>query len=93
MQRDFPWHIGIVATLAYDAAEDRGLTALPAAHLFDYSVTKIGFRRGAFLRSYMYEFIELFAPHLTHEVVDAAIAASTREEFDKLFERTKLPEH
>ena len=85
--------VGIVATLAYDPAEDHDLVALPASHLFDYSVTKIGFRRGAFLRSYMYEFIELFAPHLTHEVVDAAIAASTREEFDKLFERTKLPEH
>ena len=85
--------VGIVATLAYDPVEDHDLVALPASHLFDYSVTKIGFRRGAFLRNYMYDFIELFAPHLTREVVDAAIGAATKEEFDRLFDRVKLPEH
>lgn len=85
--------VGIVATLAYDAEEDRGLTALPASHLFDYSVTKIGFRRGTFLRGYMYEFIERFAPHLTRDVVERAVATTDREEFDRLFEGLVLPEH
>ena len=85
--------VGIIATLAYDAEEDRGLTALPASHLFDYSVTKIGFRRGTFLRGYMYEFIERFAPHLTRDVVERAVATTDREEFDRLFEGLVLPEH
>jgi LysR family cys regulon transcriptional activator len=85
--------VGIIATLAYNERDDSGLRALNASHLFDYSVTKIGFRRGAFLRSYMYDFIRLFAPHLTREIVDRAIAATTREEFDRLFDDDALPEH
>ena len=85
--------VGIVATLAFDASEDAGLNALPANHLFDYSVTKIGFRRGSLLRTYMYDFIELFAPHLTREVVDLAIAAPSREDLDRLFDEASLPEH
>lgn len=85
--------VGIVASLAYDPATDHGLTALSAAHLFDYSVTKIGFRRGSFLRTYMYDFLHLFAPHLTREVVDAAISAVSRDELEAMFDERQLPEH
>jgi len=85
--------VGIVASLAYEATVDSELTALSAAHLFDYSVTKIGFRRGTFLRTYMYDFINYFAPHLTREVVDRAMAATSREDFDRLFDESLLPEH
>ena len=38
----------------------------------------IGFRRGTFLRGYMYEFMQLFAPHLTKERVVAAFEALAR---------------
>jgi LysR family transcriptional regulator, cys regulon transcriptional activator len=85
--------VGIIATLAFDEFEDQGLRALSANHLFDYSVAKIGFRRGAFLRAYMYEFIELFAPHLTRDVVDQAMVTRRKDEFDRLFDEGKLPEH
>ena len=85
--------VGIVATLAFDPIEDAGLVALGAAHLFDYSVTKIGFRRGAFLREYMYDFIQYFAPHMTRLEVDRAVATTRKDEFEKLFDETKLPEH
>ena len=66
--------VGIVAALAYDPSQDADLVALDASHLFADSVTKIGFSRGTFLRRYMYDLIELFAPHLTRELVDAAAA-------------------
>ena len=85
--------VGIVATLAYNTEDDAGLRALDATHLFDYSVTKIGFRRGTFLRSYMYDFIRLFAPHLTRELVDRAVAAATKDELERLFNEAGLPEH
>jgi LysR family transcriptional regulator, cys regulon transcriptional activator len=85
--------VGIAATLAFDPAQDTGLRALDASHLFRYSVTKIGFRRGALLRGYMYDFLHEFAPHLTREVVDRAIATRQREELDKLFDVASLPEH
>ena len=47
---------------------------LDAAHLFESSTTRIGVRRNAWLRGYVYAFIELFAPHLSRHVVDAALA-------------------
>jgi LysR family cys regulon transcriptional activator len=85
--------VGIVATLAFDPQNDVGLTALNADHLFDYSVTKIGFRRGTYLRGYMYDFIQLFAPHLTRELIDEAAAATSRTAFDELFDEALLPQH
>jgi LysR family transcriptional regulator, cys regulon transcriptional activator len=74
--------IGIVATMAHDAKEDSDLVALDASHLFSYSTTHIGFRRGTFLRGYMYDFIESFAAHLTRDVVNRAAMTHTREERD-----------
>ncbi|HJV25208.1 MAG TPA: HTH-type transcriptional regulator CysB [Aromatoleum sp.] len=66
--------IGIVARMAFDAAADRGLGMADASHLFESSTTRIGLRRNAYLRGYVYAFIELFAPHLTRRMVDIALA-------------------
>jgi LysR family transcriptional regulator, cys regulon transcriptional activator len=85
--------IGIVAKMAYDPRTDTDLCALDASHLFQPSTTKLAFRRGTFLRSYMYDFIERFAPHLTREVVDAAVHARSKEEQEQLFADLKLPMH
>ncbi len=78
--------VGIIAKMAYDPARDHGIKALDASHLFEPSVTNIGFRRGAYLRGYMLEFLRLFAPHLTPAVVERAIQARSKEERVKLFE-------
>ncbi len=83
--------VGIIATLAYDPALDDDLVALDASHLFEYSVTKIGFKRGTFIRGYMYDFIQYFAPQLDREMVDRAIATTRREEFLALFDESSLP--
>lgn len=84
--------IGIVAKMAYNPEEDSDLVALDASHLFSSSVTKIGFRRGTFLRGYMFEFIEAFAPHLTKDVVSEAFNRTSRIDLDELFENIQLPE-
>ncbi len=83
--------IGIVASMAFDDTADNGLVALDASHLFDYSVTKIGFRRGSFLRAYMYDFITMFAPHLDHDVIQKAMELRSKEEIDKLIPTATLP--
>lgn len=83
--------IGIVASMAYNPETDSDLVALDASHLFAASVTKIGFRRGTFLRGFMYEFIEMFAPHLTKELVEEAYSRHTKAELDELFEHIELP--
>lgn len=82
--------IGIVARMAVDE-NDQDLVALDASHLFSSSTTKIGFRRGTFLRGFMYDFIEQFAPHLTKDVVEEAYSRHTKQELDELFEHLTLP--
>ncbi|WP_193164343.1 HTH-type transcriptional regulator CysB [Microbulbifer hainanensis] len=81
--------IGIVADMAVDEGDD--LVALDASELFEPSITKIGFRKGIFLRGFMYEFIQQFAPHLTRELVDQAAHAASRAEVDEIFAGLELP--
>jgi LysR family cys regulon transcriptional activator len=83
--------IGIVAAMAYDEDKDADLVALDASHLFSSSVTQIGCRRGTFLRGYMYEFIQDFAPHLTRDLVHEAFQRHTRAELEGLFSHLELP--
>jgi LysR family cys regulon transcriptional activator len=66
--------IGILARMAFDPVADRALGMIDAAHLFESSTTRVGLRRNAYLRGYVYSFIELFAPHLTRRMVDVALA-------------------
>src|SRR5699024_4208390 len=83
--------VGIVAKMAVSELQHDGLVALDADHLFEPSTTKIGIRKGTFLRSFMYEFIEEFAPHLTKERVEQAMEAATQEEVDAIFTNVELP--
>ncbi|MDZ7781580.1 MAG: HTH-type transcriptional regulator CysB [Halioglobus sp.] len=83
--------IGIIAAMAHDEEVDSDLVALDASHLFASSVTRIGCRRGTFLRGYMYEFIEDFAPHLTRDVVQEAFHCHTKAELEALFASVELP--
>ncbi|MGB4248574.1 MAG: HTH-type transcriptional regulator CysB [Pseudohongiellaceae bacterium] len=85
--------IGIVASMAHDPIKDSDLVAVDVSHLFDYSVTRIGFRRGAYLRSFMIDFISMFAPHLDRQIVDAVLACHSQEEIDGLFKMAKIPVH
>jgi len=65
--------VGIVAAMAYDKQEDKSLRVIDASHLFEPSITRLGIRRNSYLRGYAYDFIEMFAPHLTHDVIAAAL--------------------
>ncbi|HAG72699.1 MAG TPA: HTH-type transcriptional regulator CysB [Gammaproteobacteria bacterium] len=85
--------VGIVASMAYDQAVDTDLVAIDASHLFEASVTKIGFRKGSFLRGYMYDFIEMFAPHLTQEIIQETSYRHTKADLDALFKDIVLPVH
>jgi LysR family cys regulon transcriptional activator len=76
--------VGIVASIAFDEERDRNLRALDAGHLFEINMTRLAFRRGAFLRAYVYAFIETFAPPLTRRAVEqaASLSPSEAESFD-----------
>ena len=83
--------IGIIASMAYDPELDKGLASIDASHLFDPSTTKIGFRRGNYIRSYMYDFLARFAPHLSRDRVHQAMQTHIQEEIDELFANIELP--
>lgn len=61
--------IGILAQIAFIPERDRHLRMIEASHLFKPSTTRIAIRKNEYLRGYTYDFIELFAPHLTRAVV------------------------
>jgi LysR family cys regulon transcriptional activator len=50
----------------------------------------MGFRRGTYLRSHLFEFINMFAPHLTKDIVAKACATKSKKDLDKVFDSTKL---
>jgi len=64
--------VGIIAAMAYDEKRDRGLKAIDAGVLFRASVTRLAVRRSAYLRRYIYAFIELFSPPLTQPMIERA---------------------
>ncbi len=65
--------IGLLAKMAFDPERDVHLRARDAHHLFEDSVTRIGFRKGAYLRKFMFVFLELFSPQLNAKTVRAAV--------------------
>jgi LysR family cys regulon transcriptional activator len=83
--------VGIVADVALDPKQDRGLVSIDAAHLFPVHTTWIGFARDRLLRGYMYDLLALLAPHLERDVVDRAAHCGTQSEVDSLFAHITLP--
>jgi LysR family cys regulon transcriptional activator len=65
--------VGILAKMAFDPKRDSLLRAIDASHLFESSTTRLGIKRGAYLRRYAYEFIELFAPHLPRAIIEREV--------------------
>lgn len=74
--------VGIVASIAFDEERDRNLRAIDARTLFAVNLTKLAVRRGCFLRSYVYDFIETFASPLKREVVERAMASAPGDLID-----------
>ncbi|MDE1474074.1 HTH-type transcriptional regulator CysB [Xenorhabdus bovienii] len=83
--------VGVIASMAIEPVQDSDLVRIDMRDKFSYSTTKIGFRRSSFLRSYMYDFIWRFAPHLTRDVVDKAIGLRSNEEIEEMFKDIELP--
>jgi LysR family cys regulon transcriptional activator len=74
--------VGIMAQMAFDAKRDRPLRAIDASHLFESSTTRLGVKRGAYLRRYAYDFIELFAPQLPRSLVERAVAGAEGSRYE-----------
>lgn len=84
--------VGIVAKMAIDS-RDTDLALIDASHLFESSTTQLCFKKGMFLRNYMYRFIELFAPHLSRDIVDQAAVLSNPDDIKELISKIEVPYH
>ncbi len=65
--------VGLLASMAYSSERDRNLAMLDASHLFPDSTTYLAVRRDAYLRGYIYEFIQSIAPHLDRHAVNSVM--------------------
>jgi LysR family cys regulon transcriptional activator len=66
--------VGIVASMAFDHGRDKGLRAVEASHLFAPNVTRLAVRRGAYLRGFAHHFIQQFAPEISKQQIEQALA-------------------
>ncbi len=65
--------VGIVPSLSYCPDKDSALRLLSCEKLFGSNTVQIALRRGHYLRSYVYRFIELCTPVLKENVVRQAV--------------------
>jgi LysR family cys regulon transcriptional activator len=67
--------VGIVAEMAVrDEPAEGELVSHPAGHLFGQNVARVAFRRGAYLRHFVYTFAELLSDRLTRALIQRAMS-------------------
>jgi LysR family cys regulon transcriptional activator len=74
--------VGIIAQMAFDARRDAPLQSIDASHLFESSTTRLGIKRGAYLRRYAYDFIEAFAPQLPRSIVERVVVGAEGSRYE-----------
>ena len=66
--------VGIVAEMALrDDGTNSDLLALPAGNLFGVNVARVAFKRGAYLRNFVYKFAELVSDKLDRNLIAKAM--------------------
>ena len=65
--------IGIVAEMAMRDDPIKDLAVRPMGHLFGQSVARVAFKRGAYMRNFVYKFAELLSDRLSRDLVDRAM--------------------
>ena len=67
--------VGIVAeTAVRDDPPGGDLVSRPVGHLFGANVTRIAFKRGAYLRNFVYAFAEMLSDRLSRKLIAGAMA-------------------
>ncbi|HJV74252.1 MAG TPA: CysB family HTH-type transcriptional regulator [Noviherbaspirillum sp.] len=68
--------VGIIAGMAFDAERDKGLEAISVGHLFGSNASRVALKQGAYLRSYVYSFIELLNPTLNRRLIEQLMSGA-----------------
>jgi len=76
--------IGIIANIAFNPSEDRDLVGFNAQEILPTSLTWIACNKNLFIKNYMYDFVKLFAPHISDDELKMYFNPETISEFDAL---------
>lgn len=68
--------VGVIASMAYHEDRDRGLRLLDASELLPRNTTYLALRRGHFLRSFAYHFLQLCRSDLDEAAVQQRLAGN-----------------
>jgi LysR family cys regulon transcriptional activator len=71
--------LGIVAEMAVRDDPNDDLVARPVGHLFGMNVARVAFKRGAYLRNFVFRFAELLSDRLDRNLVVRAMAGQTND--------------
>jgi LysR family transcriptional regulator, cys regulon transcriptional activator len=72
--------VGIVAEMAMQGDErSPDLVARPAAYLFGNNVARVAFKRGAYLRNFVYKFAEFLSDRLSRDLINKAMAGQGQD--------------
>lgn len=71
--------LGIVAEMAMRDDPLGDLLVRPAGHLFGQSVARVAFKRGAYLRNFVYRFAELLSDRLSRDLVMRAMSGQVND--------------
>ena len=55
------------------------LVVRPVGHLFGQSVARVAFKRGAYLRNFVYKFAELLSDRLSRDLVARAMSGQVND--------------
>ncbi len=73
--------VGIVAEMAVrEDPPDGDLVSRPAGHLFGPNLARIAFKRGAYLRSFVFAFAELLGEQLTRALIERAMSGKPTQD-------------
>ena len=71
---------GIVAEMAVrEDLPGSDLVSRPLGHLFGQNITRLAFKRGAYLRNYVYTFAELLSDRLTRKLLERAMSGEATD--------------
>lgn len=71
--------IGIVAEMAMRDDQQGDLVARPLGHLFGQSVARVAFKRGAYLRNFVYKFAETLSDRLSRDLILRAMQGDAHD--------------
>jgi LysR family cys regulon transcriptional activator len=74
--------VGILAEMAVKDDPPGGeLIAKPVGHLFGQNVSRVAFKRGAYLRNFVYTFAELLSDRLTRALIMRAMSGEADADY------------